>query len=579
MEPIDIPVGGGTFVANSGDVFNIAPNATGNIIFQGATDFTVNITGSLTGGSNIDNGRVIRFDANTEPTVNIDAGVDSSPYQIDANGSSLTVNIGDGANVGTINADSVNGATGTFDLNVGNNVTVNGVVDGPNATSATNFVIGDDFTVTSNLTGSAGADNTMSFGENLDIGGRLTASGSGDTVLTVGSGASIGNSLDLRGTGDRSAVFGDDATIIGNVDVRSSGANKSIIFGDNARITNDVNLSNSSTDGDVFIQTGDNLVVNGNFVTGNFSDSAVIGNNWTVGGAINLLGGNDDLTLGSQSEGTTTSITGSTGTDGLTVTAPAGQEAAFRTAALAANYIDNGDGTFSGQSTSSGFSYSGVTYSSWERPSDARAICFAAGTRIEVANGETVNVEDLCQGDMVMTADHGLQVVKWIGTNTLSGAELAENLRPIRIAAGALGNGLPVQDLFVSPQHRMLVRSGIAQRMFGQDEVLVAAKHLVLLDGIDVVADAQTVVYVHFLCDQHEVVFANGAPSETLYTGAEAIKSLSPDAIAEIMALFPELTDVDYNALSARALVGGRKGRQLAVRHKNNHKTILAPLH
>lgn len=42
---------------------------------------------------------------------------------------------------------------------------------------------------------------------------------------------------------------------------------------------------------------------------------------------------------------------------------------------------------------------------------------------------------------MVMTADNGLQPVKWIGLNTFSVAKLAgqENMRPIRIKAGALG--------------------------------------------------------------------------------------------------------------------------------------------
>ena len=53
--------------------------------------------------------------------------------------------------------------------------------------------------------------------------------------------------------------------------------------------------------------------------------------------------------------------------------------------------------------------------------------------------------------------------------------------RPIRIRAGTLGNGLPEADLIVSPQHRVLVRSGIARTLFGADEVLVAAKQLLAL--------------------------------------------------------------------------------------------------
>lgn len=106
-------------------------------------------------------------------------------------------------------------------------------------------------------------------------------------------------------------------------------------------------------------------------------------------------------------------------------------------------------------------------------------------------------------------------------------------------------------------------------------EVLVAAKHLVPLDGVDIVDDGAPVTYVHFLCDTHEVVFANGAPSETLYTGPQALKSVSPDALTEILTIFPELSDINYKALAARNIADGRKGRRLAVRHRKNRKALL----
>lgn len=205
-------------------------------------------------------------------------------------------------------------------------------------------------------------------------------------------------------------------------------------------------------------------------------------------------------------------------------------------------------------------------------------ICFAAGTMIETADGE-VAAQDLKVGDMVRTADNGFQPVRWIGVNTLSAQtlEAASWMRPVRISAGALGGGMPTKDLIVSPQHRMLVRSKIAQKMFGKDEVLVAAKQLVILDGIDICDDLDGVTYVHFLCDQHEVVFANGAESESLFTGPEALKSVGSAGRAEIFALFPELQDVDYRALAVRPLTSGRLGRKLAHRHMQNAKALLAP--
>jgi hypothetical protein len=47
-----------------------------------------------------------------------------------------------------------------------------------------------------------------------------------------------------------------------------------------------------------------------------------------------------------------------------------------------------------------------------------------------------------------------------------------------------LGPGVPARPLHVSPQHRILLRNRVAQRMFGAAEVLVAAKALLDLPGV-----------------------------------------------------------------------------------------------
>lgn len=204
-------------------------------------------------------------------------------------------------------------------------------------------------------------------------------------------------------------------------------------------------------------------------------------------------------------------------------------------------------------------------------------VCFTAGTMIDTPNG-AVAVEDLCPGDLVTTLDHGVQPVRWTGRRTLSAAELADhpNLRPIRIRAGALCEGVPTADLLVSPQHRVLVRSGIAQRLFGTNEILVAAKQLCQLDGIDVAEDTAGADYIHILFDRHEVIMSNGAPTESLYTGKEALKSVGEQAVAEIRALFPALLEDSYTPTPARAIASGRLGRKLAFRHKQNQKPLLS---
>ncbi|MDM7256078.1 MAG: Hint domain-containing protein [Paracoccus sp. (in: a-proteobacteria)] len=197
------------------------------------------------------------------------------------------------------------------------------------------------------------------------------------------------------------------------------------------------------------------------------------------------------------------------------------------------------------------------------------APCFAAGKLILTPQGE-VPAEALARGDLVMTADAGAQPIRWIAARELDAAALAANphLRPVRIRAGALGAGVPARDLVVSPQHRVLLRSGIARRMFGASEVLVAAKQLLALDGVELASDLDSVTYVHFLFDRHQIVQSEGAWTESLYTGPEALRAIGPDARAEIETLFPEA----ITAAPAREVIPGRMARKLAERHAQNHK-------
>ena len=194
--------------------------------------------------------------------------------------------------------------------------------------------------------------------------------------------------------------------------------------------------------------------------------------------------------------------------------------------------------------------------------------CFTAGVRLMTAKGQRP-VEKIAVGDLVQTADHGFQPVRWIGSRRLDAIDLATapQLLPVRICRGALGDGLPKRDLLVSPQHRMLVRSAVAHELFGAEEVLVAAKHLVGLSGVEIATDLTEVTYLHLLFDDHQVVFAEGAESESLYTGGEALKSVGEAARTEILALFPELGDGAARP-GARPFLTGRQGRDLAARHE-----------
>lgn len=202
-------------------------------------------------------------------------------------------------------------------------------------------------------------------------------------------------------------------------------------------------------------------------------------------------------------------------------------------------------------------------------------VCFRNGTMIMTDRGN-VAVEDLKAGDMVLTRDNGLQQLRWIGSKQM-GSELLQmfpQLRPVRIQAGALGDGLPERDLYVSQQHRILVNSKIALRMMGDSEVLIAAKFLTEIDGIDIDDSAEALEYFHLLFDQHEIVLSEGAATESLFTGAEALRSVDPAARAEMIALFPELTGADHEFAAVRRISTGREGRKLAQRHVANKREL-----
>jgi Ca2+-binding RTX toxin-like protein len=202
--------------------------------------------------------------------------------------------------------------------------------------------------------------------------------------------------------------------------------------------------------------------------------------------------------------------------------------------------------------------------------------CFVQGSMIAMADGE-IPIENLKVGDLIQTLDHGLQPIRWIGHRHLSAGDLAENenMRPIRIRKNVVSDGKGVGDLVVSPQHRILISSKVAQRMFGDTEILVAAKQLLAIDGVDIADGFEDVTYFHILFDQHEIIYANGVPSESLYLGKEAQKSLSAAGREEIYTLFPEVASPTFTAVSCRLIIQNKQARKLALRHEKNKRPLL----
>ncbi len=132
--------------------------------------------------------------------------------------------------------------------------------------------------------------------------------------------------------------------------------------------------------------------------------------------------------------------------------------------------------------------------------------CFCAGTRIATADG-AVAVELLQPGDKVRTAGGGETTVRWLGQQ-----EVAPRLRhpatvnPICISAGALAEGLPTRDLYVSPDHAVEI-----------DGMLINA--ILLINGRSIYQVASMPLdgftYYHVETDRHELILAEGCPAES----------------------------------------------------------------
>ncbi len=189
--------------------------------------------------------------------------------------------------------------------------------------------------------------------------------------------------------------------------------------------------------------------------------------------------------------------------------------------------------------------------------------CFTPGTLITTRRGE-VAVETLRAGDEILTRDNSYRALVWMGHRKLTAADLIANpqLRPVRIAAGALGDGLPRQDMLVSPQHRMLIEGARAEMLFGEAEVLVAALHLVGLPGIETVF-LPGLTYVHIMFEGHEIVCADGAWSESFQPAQRMLSGMEADQAEEIRTLFPELAQREIAFASARLTLKAYEARVL----------------
>ncbi|WP_378949001.1 Hint domain-containing protein [Paracoccus sp. R86501] len=499
--------------------------------------------------------------------------------------------ISGGAGNDTINggagADTLDGGAGTDTLSYAELATGVTVNLGTNTASGGDAQ-GDTISNFENLTGSAQADTLTG-----SAGANVISGGAGDDTINGGAGA---DTLDGGVGTDTLSYAGSTAGVTVNIGTNTASGGDA--QGDT--ISNFENLTGSAQNDALTGNAGANVISGGagndTLDGGAGTDSLIggIGDDLITGGTgadrfVYSVGDGLDTITDFNQNGETLGDGNNADNDFLDMSQYYDTLGQMRADILDDGILNQSNSTVNGGSVDysdnltfgadAGIALNGIDASNVNLLLSAETtgvVCFARGSLIDTPSGQ-VAIEDLQAGDLVRTMDRGFQELRWIGSRQLDAIDLRQHPRllPIRIKAGALGEGLPEKDLIVSPQHRMLVRSAIAKRMFGTHEVLIPANKLLILDGIDIDEAATSVEYFHMLFDQHEIVFANGSAAESLFTGAEAIRSLTEEAKREVFTLFPELQDPEFVAEPARLIPQkGKVMKKLAQRHQQNGAPI-----
>jgi hypothetical protein len=129
--------------------------------------------------------------------------------------------------------------------------------------------------------------------------------------------------------------------------------------------------------------------------------------------------------------------------------------------------------------------------------------------------------------------------VKWIGRRAYDSRFVAGNrgLLPICIEAGALAEGIPERDLFLSPEHCLVLGA-----------LFLPARRLINGATIRQVESVEALEYFHLEFDTHQVIFAEGATAESFVDfGGRGIFYNS----AEFAALYPDAAPGEWEPYAA----------------------------
>ena len=178
----------------------------------------------------------------------------------------------------------------------------------------------------------------------------------------------------------------------------------------------------------------------------------------------------------------------------------------------------------------------------------AMNICFLEGTNI-LTNIGYRKIETLNLGDTVITNSGEHLPIKWIGIQTKVLSEIQDPITtlPVKISKDAIEMGIPSQELHVSPNHAVYIEG-----------LLINAGALVNDINIIQYSPSETFKYYHIELDSHELIIADGLPSESYLPQNE--KRSSFDNHSDFEEKYPDgrkiiLWPLDFPRISSQAKV------------------------
>lgn len=166
---------------------------------------------------------------------------------------------------------------------------------------------------------------------------------------------------------------------------------------------------------------------------------------------------------------------------------------------------------------------------------DLLCLSFARGTMITLSDGSQRAIEALVPGMEVLTRDHGRQPIRWIGHARLRAVGA---FAPVVISAGTLGND---GDLILSQHHRVFLYQRKRLPGLQTSEILVQARHFV--DGEHVyLREGGFIDYFSLVFDHHEIIYAEGVPSESLLVNDATVQRLPAEVAEQVRTRLPGLS-------------------------------------